>query len=402
MHPKSISAIKNHLNDFLRSATSTEAVPLNASVIKAASEIYKTKKDYMSQVEIQLVIGDFVENTVSKKGNTQSGKGILNSSEASDGISLQTLLNTTESNDLIDQIVDYFNSLPRQYTCVFKIPNVVSTRQLSEQVNEKVTLEFIDQKDSGALFKTLLGEGYSEYSLSITVKHSGYLSNFDYGEPYGIFKHLVGIAVALGYFKSNVLRSALLSRGLFGRGSVGLNANSYFIDDAFGAQSKVTMHFSDSVNEKLYDLEFNSEVVEGKIEEIIKKIKYIYTSFKNDEIHANRIRSALEWSYDSKFTNNATFTFILNCIAIEALMGDSSTSIGKTLANRCAYMLAKSSKERKFLADEIEKLYFLRSKLVHGNQARPDKEDSLTMHFADTLLKRLLKNELSVILSVSD
>jgi hypothetical protein len=388
MHANSIAAIKESLANLFQSAKSTDSIPLHLSVVRAAKEIYKAKKNYISQVEVQVVIADFVKNALSKKGTSTS-----------EDVSLASIFGVQELTDIIEEIVSYFDSLPRNYTCVFKLPNVFSPRQFSVVVDETVTLEFKESRHTGTLLNALMAQGYSEYYLSIVIKHSGYLSLVDYGSPYGIFKHLVGIAVALDYLKSNPLRSALLSRGLFSSSSIHLNADSYFIDDTLGEQSRVNMHLSDSVSEKLNDLEFDSEAVKSNHAAVVDHIKNAFISFKNDENHAGRIRSALEWSFDSRFTNNATFTFILNCIAIEALMGDSSTAIGKTLGNRCAYMLAKTNKDRKYYIDEIEKLYKLRSNLVHGNQSRPGKDDSHTIYFAAALLKQLLRNELQVLLN---
>lgn len=324
MHAKSRETVKKYLTEFFQSTKSADAIPLNVSVARAANEIHKLKKQYIDQTEIQIVIGDFIKDALNKKSSTLT-----------DSINhFGEMFEATELGKLIDEIIDYFISLPRNYLCVFKLPNIISPRQFSVSINENISLDFTERKKTTAgLLNALLDSlGSDEYFLTITIKCSGYLSIVDYGAPYGIFKHIVGIAVAFDYFESNPLRFAISQRGLFGTNPVHFDVGSYFIDEVLGESSKINMHFSDNVNERLYDLEFNKKTANDNYEEIINHIKNVYLSFKNDEIHAGRIRSAFEWSYDSKFTNNTTFTFILNCIAIEALMGDSGTMIGKTVS----------------------------------------------------------------------
>lgn len=383
MHTNSRESIKKHLTDFFQSSTLTDA---NLFIMRAADEIHKSKGKYISQTEIQILLSDFIKDVINEK--ISSSENLTYGSK-----NFTEIFNANELSILTEKIIDYFVSFPRNYICIFKLPNIVSPRKFSVSFNENISLDFCDQKRRAeGLLNALINN--NEYFLTVTVKYSGYLSIVNYDDPYGIFKHIVGIAVAFDYFESNPLRSSIFSKGLFAQ----LNIGSYFIDEVLGKESKINMHLSDNVNERLHDLEFNKKNADNNYEEIINNIKKIYLSFKNDEAHARRVRSALEWSYDSNFTNNTTFTFILNCIAIEALVGDKGATISKTLGNRCAYMLARTIKDRKYLMEEIEKLYELRSNLVHGNLARPSREDSKIMHFASDLLTRLIKNELLILL----
>jgi hypothetical protein len=61
-----------------------------------------------------------------------------------------------------------------------------------------------------------------------------------------------------------------------------------------------------------------------------------------------------------------------NCIGIEALLGDDEKDEPLTtrLADRCAYLLAKSSEERAAIRQRFKRIYAVRAKLVHGRKAR--------------------------------
>jgi hypothetical protein len=392
MQAKSKAAIKKHLIDFLQSAMTTDDVLFNSSVVKATAEILKSKKKYIPELEIQIVINTFIRNALGKKG--------ADSLRFASGATFIDIFNMEELSDLAEKIIDYFDSLPRNYTCVFKLPNITSFRPFSVSIDENISLEFNETKKTSGVLNALIHN--TEYYLSIIIKYHGYLSSSDYEIPYGIFKHIVGIAIAFDYFESNVFLSGVLLKGLFGNNKIGLNTESYFFDNTTGEQSKINMHFSDSVNDKLYDLEFSKKINRDEYENTINHIIMAYKSFSKDEEHARRLQFALEWSYDAAFTSNTTFTFILNCIAIEALMGDSGTAVGITLGNRIAYMLGKDNTNRKYIMEEIKKLYKLRSNLVHGNQSRPSKEDTNTRHFATLLLNKLIKHELSILRNVSN
>lgn len=390
MHLKKKEAIKNHLLVFFNVAATSDDIIRNQSVSNAADEVHKDNKQYISQLEVQFVISDIIKKAITEKR-------VDYTSEENTDIAFTSMFSAEELDSLADKIIDYFDSFPRKYTCVFKLPNVISSRQFTVPIDANISFECNEPMRAAGLLSGLIG-GVSEYTLSIVIKHSGYLSFLNYSSPYGVFKQLVGIATAFDYFESNAFRAAMLSRGLFGNSRVQLNSGSYFFDDEFGDQSKIFMNFSDSVDEKLHELEFNNKIVTNH-ESCINHIREIYTSFSNDKAHAARVCSALEWSYDAKFTNNNTFTFILNCIAIEALMGERGTVILKTLGNRCAYLLGKTTKDRKYIIDSMEKLYDLRSDLVHGDKSRLSDKDNEILFFASGLIRMIIKKELSILLN---
>jgi len=90
-----------------------------------------------------------------------------------------------------------------------------------------------------------------------------------------------------------------------------------------------------------------------------------------DSENTGRIKSAIEWYIDSYTTENTTISFLQICIALEAIFGDDNgrEGITKTLADRCAYLIGTSIQDRKKIRERFEKLYSVRSKLVHGSVA---------------------------------
>lgn len=307
---------------------------------------------------------------------------------------LTNVFNKEERNELIKKMIDFFDSVPRTYICVFEIPNVKSPHEFNIDINENVSLKFTQKekmtKDQNNVFCEKL---IPINTLSIIVKHKGYLSLSDYSVPYGIFKQIITIAMIFGYFRFNVFRLHA-SNGLFVN-FANMVTNYFYEENAVNEldEEHVSMHLSGDITEKLFSLDFNQSC---DLEKSLNHIKNIYKSFLNDKQHAARVCAALEWNYDAMFTNNQTVSFIQNCIAIEAIIGEKNDDIGiqKNLQNRCAYMFS-TVENRDTVKSNVKTLYDLRSNLVHGTKSRLDKEkDIKVIDFTSCLIKEIIKNEI--------
>jgi len=115
---------------------------------------------------------------------------------------------------------------------------------------------------------------------------------------------------------------------------------------------------------------------------------------------AERIRTAVEWSFDSQQNDNETFAFIQACIGLEALIGDDSKDEPLTarLADRCAYLLGKGHKDRARIRERFKDMYDVRSKLIHGRSPRLNLPDSEQLHFAQTVLGDVITTEANALL----
>lgn len=112
-----------------------------------------------------------------------------------------------------------------------------------------------------------------------------------------------------------------------------------------------------------------------------------------------RIRTGLEWAFDSRNTINDTRALIEACIAIEALIGEESTERGLTdrLVDRCSFALGKNFTERQVIAGDFRAIYRLRSQLVHGRAPRLAPPQRKQLRRAQELLDMLLRHEIGMI-----
>lgn len=103
------------------------------------------------------------------------------------------------------------------------------------------------------------------------------------------------------------------------------------------------------------------------------------------------IAVAIEWYQDAIFADNQTFSYVAACIGLEALFGSDSylDNMSKRLADRYAYLLGKSRKEREKMITDYTEVLKLRGRLVHSKAARLSGED---VHLLITAQKMLLNS----------
>jgi hypothetical protein len=114
-----------------------------------------------------------------------------------------------------------------------------------------------------------------------------------------------------------------------------------------------------------------------------------------DNVDAARLRTALEWSFDSRHGDNETLAILQTCIGVEALLGDDRQDepLVTRLADRCAFLLGKSSADRESIRASFKDIYGVRSKLVHGRRARLGISDEEYLWRAQELLSEVINAE---------
>ena len=115
-----------------------------------------------------------------------------------------------------------------------------------------------------------------------------------------------------------------------------------------------------------------------------------------DDSDATAIRTACEWSFDSRAGRNETIAFLQSCIGLEAILGE-ATSLDEPLvgqlSDRCAYLIGKTIRDRRDIKKLFRDVYNVRSKLVHGRSARLEARDADILHSARQLLTDVISRE---------
>jgi hypothetical protein len=116
---------------------------------------------------------------------------------------------------------------------------------------------------------------------------------------------------------------------------------------------------------------------------------------------SSQARDAAQWYFDSHNGDSALLQFVEATVALEIMVGDKATSdvigIKELLANRTAYLLATSHKERAEILSEIKKLYDTRSAIVHRGKNRLESAEATQLGRLRYYCHRLLHKELELL-----
>ncbi len=135
-----------------------------------------------------------------------------------------------------------------------------------------------------------------------------------------------------------------------------------------------------------------------RVNEELKPIRKLFVSGSNqnkDQIEEiERVRTALLWFFEGLKNNYKTLSFIQFSTAIEALLGEPSEKqdVVKRLSDRCAFLTAEDSLERKKIKNEFEEAYKVRSKIIHTGKA--DLNETENVHYENIknfLMKSLVQ-----------
>ncbi|WP_395315801.1 hypothetical protein [Variovorax sp. UC74_104] len=111
-----------------------------------------------------------------------------------------------------------------------------------------------------------------------------------------------------------------------------------------------------------------------------------------------QIAAAIEWYQDSVYADNDTFAYIAACVGLEALIGSEDEhldSLSKRLADRYAFLIGTSRKDREELRQQYNRVLRVRGELVHGKAARLAPKERSLLNTAQMMLMRLIWKELN-------
>jgi len=127
-------------------------------------------------------------------------------------------------------------------------------------------------------------------------------------------------------------------------------------------------------------------------------LKPILPVFLSD--NSAKLKTASSWALRAHLSKRELDKILESAITIEVLMGDRDTSdrigLTKLIANRCAYALGKSNKERLDIVDFFVKFYRVRSEVVHSGRTALDPEERKIVNAGLDLATRILRHEISL------
>ena len=419
-HEKAREALKKHLENILSSCVIDKGIvnfdrSTDEDLYKYINEAKKHKKTWMREIDLYGLlykqVSDYLVEHIEKIREI-SGK-------------IKDIIGEPGITDLCVKIISYLESIPRKYLVFFELPAVhglgLKEIKLTDDISFVERVGESDFSDIKIPTWSLLGGDYTltleKGRLYIRISVDGYtdgtVESSAIKKAYSKFKQVILLSNL-----SEILKEGQrdLSLGLLGS----VSHQIFVVNSRDPNIEKYLVYFPQTVSNYISKLRLNEDILKPpKFETLLetfenkeiptsndkakilkKRLRYpekLLKTSDNDE-NTEPIKSAIEWAFDSHANDNDTLAFIQACIGIEAVIGDDTKdNITATLADRCAYLLGDSISARKKIRENFEKLYDIRSKIVHGRKACLDDEQRHFLDYAQIMLKRVIWKEISFI-----
>ncbi|EEW1950235.1 hypothetical protein R0P49_000741 [Escherichia coli O8] len=301
----------------------------------------------------------------------------------------QTAEDAQAVNDFIEVLCDIYCNTPMEYSIDFYF------RNLKIDI-EPINYEFVSIRAGEDVSFGLLQE--KEKYVIVSIKKNGFFSG---GYPGSFFKNILqDLRCFIFLLKSvNLIKQGKrdISSSLFlSMSGYRDNIQIECINNKYDWMNSNTS-VSESINNFLYNLVINNDVEQGEVNKKINESLLILNALiKINTKESSRVRAAIDWLVQSEITDDETMAFIQICMGLESIFGDDDYEGGLTtiLSDRCAYLIGRNIKDRKFIKDTFKKIYQIRSKIVHGVRNHLSDDEDHLRHLAQFYLERSILKEI--------
>jgi len=406
MHEKAITRIQAHIEGSIRNTQIEENwfvfESLSPHVLSLAKEVIKHKSACIDIADVFAIFYDLAYQPI---------RGLISSEKPING-SLTTIIGEKATHQLCTTIIQFIVSLPREYEVYLPAPKLkmLSSMEISDQFSIVV---FSDENEipgqpnyMGGLL-TGMRKALEKDLTYFRFRVSGYCGTRL--ESKTMRKALIAFKITLQQLLAMKLIEISPDQPtgiglLVGGGHFKLPRYNLYNADNSGETIQVeaaslSMEFCRIID--AIKLKESSQVIQRAIEQselpllFKNRLKFPTMLLVNRCQEANRIRSAIEWCFDS-YSSESTMAFLQVCIGLEAILGEDlkNESLTKSLADRCAYLTASDIKSRKQIRQEFISLYGIRSSLVHGTQRTLDEKQAHYLHWGRDILEHCIFREI--------
>lgn len=407
MHPKALTSIENNINIALKACSVENGWPISDSFTNElhslSKEVIKQKKEWLTILNCYLIFFDHVHSYLKK---------IFPAKESISG-KLIELIDEKAILELKTSILDFIESIPRNYEIYFNLPSFtdpeINNIRLSDSLLIKKfkegdsllgpsadrlisNLPSFKKSDSGNTYIVIQAQGYTRF----------FIDDIAFRESLSSLKQILHMCLILDLIK---LEPKVSVSGFLDIGSLSPTSEAIIIDLA-NQEEKYSIRLPSSIASHIQKIIPNASSKmftdakqlgeEGIRTLFTNKLNEICNLMKRNDNNAQFVKSAIEWAFDSQIEENETISFIQVSIGLEAILGEETgrESLTETLADRCAYLLANTIENRKTIRDKFRKFYNLRSKLVHGRSMRLEDEETLFLEWGKKVLNYTILKEI--------
>lgn len=407
MHPNEIQALRAHVVGALKQCTVTDNWPdfdsYSTHVRALADRVVNRQSHWLTASDVFRIFIAHVDKALRK-----------DVAEREPGLTLTTVLGPATIDNIADQLLEFLSGTPRHYLVSLPIPELPFDED-ALKISDSLQLSRTKPRGprSGNLRGTgLLGalsDGYEPQGCSLVVKVEGFFGNSletsAARASLSTFKVFLQQALATGLLRRKTgLRVGMLAIGADYLAHTVPKHRFTATDQSEGALPASQLELSLDICKFLDEHEFAPIASNNNGQQDPVDLNgfaatllpaALLTSSKNEAV--TRIRTAAEWAFDAYLTENPVLALIQTSIGFEAIYGDENDgeNVTRTLADRCAYLICKSIKERKVVKEKFRKFYSARSKVVHGVVNTLNDDDEQSLHWGRLALQASIVREIA-------
>jgi len=310
-----------------------------------------------------------------------------------------------EAKFLATGLIRSFESLPWKYHFLMALPGLSDRIHPMDRglitisrTTQLVTGSHLNAKENSAECKGTPNRDrqkqsrWHSNSIYARISIDGYVSSDQKSESvlqaHDRLFSLIGLLVAFKVLEADYL---------WANGDEGRNPISVILESDQNEQQLESIHLDSTYQTLVNDLGYTSSFLSltetpnapgEAVERLIEAIQ---------PCTSERISSAAKWFLDSYAGNNSQVKFVQLMIAFEILLGDrdmsKETGIATLMANRCAYMIGRSSKHRENLIAAFKHGYEIRNRIVHAGTSRLTHKEHTNFQFMQELCARVIQHE---------
>lgn len=325
-------------------------------------------------------------------------------------------------NEYAESLIKRFEELPWSYTFSFPLPDVfagfipdgeneyvlshtVRIVRVNEQFNEEFPLispvELRNERLNPTSLLGIMSTRAPEWKASIAFQTQvkGFVGLYDQSSAYTVasdrFRSFLGLMLALKAIK---LSSSYIPH----EAKVSLLIHQRFTT---GWQIMRRDKLDDEISRVYNRMEIND--LAGNIVEIDAKSKAMRYWIRScvpamqDGGDCERVRLAAGWLFDSMSNSKSLLSFVQAMTTLEILLGEKDDGdeigLGATIRNRCAFLIAESYEDRKFISNELKKIYRVRSNILHKGKDRLTTSEYGMLNLLRYLCGRAISKELRML-----
>ena len=364
-------------------------------------QVLTDKKTWLDDLDVLSEYTSRIYDALNEKTTTNEDKSVFTGN-------LIDFLNDDEIEEISNDLISFFISIPRNYEVKIPLPSIPYKSQRPINIANNISIENLPYSPE-TIFEYFTADRTDE-KPHLRIIYQGYLSKRENSKGFQnlqlILKIVMHYFISIK-FASVIQKTSNKAQNIFlspDEDSLFFHINDIEIEKSFTiktlgglASSLARLSFDERYNSiSSHDEESIQQIYDLSLSVLLSKLDAL---LDDNSPEANKIKLAIRWHFDSLFANDEILSLIQLSIGFEALLGNEDEASGLTdrLSDRLGYVVARNVKSRKFITRQFREFYSLRSKVVHGSTIDLSANDSFLIDWAKKILFAAIYKEVDLL-----